>query len=109
MWKCLTLCLLTVHPALALNPRKMVTQYAHEVWRQQDGLPQDSVRAIAQTRDGYLWLGTQAGLARFDGVRFTVFDRNNTKEMQNDHILALAAAAAGGLWVGTRGGGLNRL
>src|SRR6266545_4407578 len=78
--------------AFCLDPAKAITQYAHQVWTTQDGIPQNSVRAFAQTNDGYLWLATQAGLARFDGVQFTVFDHSNTKELRNDHILALLAA-----------------
>ncbi len=51
---------------------KPITQYVQEVWQTKEGLPQNSVQAILQTRDGYVWLGTQDGVARFDGVRFTV-------------------------------------
>src|SRR5450432_2112105 len=83
----------------ALNPQKAITHYSHGVWRTADGLPQDSVRAIAQTRDGYLWLGTQAGLARFDGVHFTVFDRLNSP-LKTDHVLTLCASRDGSLWIG---------
>jgi ligand-binding sensor domain-containing protein len=57
------------------------------VWTTEDGLPQNSILAITQTRDGYLWLGTWGGLARFDGVRFTVFDRINTREINSNFIL----------------------
>lgn len=52
--------------------------YSVKTWTTEDGLPQNSVIAMTQTRDGYLWLGTLRGLARFDGVRFTVFDEDNT-------------------------------
>ena len=62
-------------PAAALDPEKFVTQYTHQAWRTDEGLPQNSIQAIAQTADGYLWLGTQEGLVRLDGVRFTVFDQ----------------------------------
>jgi ligand-binding sensor domain-containing protein len=51
-----------------------MSQYVHDVWTTNDGLPQDSINAIAQTPDGYLWLATQEGLARFDGMTFTTFD-----------------------------------
>ena len=64
-------------------------------------MPQNSVRAIAQTADGYLWLGTQRGLVRFDGVTFTVFSSANTPEIKNDHMLSLAASPDGSLWIGT--------
>ncbi len=90
-----------------LDPAKNVTQYGHAVWTTQDGLPQNSVRCFAQTEDGYLWMGTQAGLARFDGVRFTVFDRFNTPQLRNDHILVLTAARDGTLWIGSAGGHLT--
>src|SRR5579872_6115420 len=62
---------------LALNPKVAVTQYMQAVWSTQSGLPQSSVYSIAQTPDGYLWFATEEGLARFDGMRFTVFDRGN--------------------------------
>jgi diguanylate cyclase (GGDEF)-like protein len=95
--------------ASALDPEKALTQYTHQVWRAEEGLPQNSVQAIAQTRDGYLWLGTQEGLVRFDGVRFVVFDEKNAPVLKNTNVLALCAGANGDLWIGTRGGGLVRL
>ena len=61
----------------ALDPHRTLTQYARAVWTQAQGLPQDFVQAIAQTSDGYLWLGTDEGLTRFDGYDFVTF----TKEM----------------------------
>ena len=69
--------------ASALDPRKSITQYALQVWKTENGLPQNAIQAIAQTRDGYLWLGTERGLVRFDGVQFTVFDKGNTPGLQN--------------------------
>ncbi len=64
------------------------------------GLPDNDVRDILQTRDGYLWILTQEGLARFDGTGFTVFDRSNNPEFQSDDPRALAEDAQGRLWVG---------
>ena len=86
-------------PLHGLDPRKPIAQYSHKVWHTADGLPQDSVRAIAQSRNGYLWLGTQAGLARFDGDHFTVFDPSNSP-LKHGHILALCASRDGSLWIG---------
>jgi len=80
--------------------------YSSRVWRTQDGLPNSRVRAITQTSDGYLWVGTAGGLVRFDGVRFVVFDRSNTAEFQDDSILSLVPDRDGSLWIGTEGGGL---
>jgi len=59
--------------SFALDPKKAITQYNHNVWQAESGRPQNSVNTMIQTRDGYLWLGTQEGLVRFDGVRFAVF------------------------------------
>lgn len=95
--------------AQGLDPRKSITQYSHDVWQAEDGLPQNSVAAIVQTRDGYIWLATQEGLARFDGVRFTVFGKKNTKEIGHSDIRALHEGRDGSLWIGTGGGGLARL
>ena len=67
-------------------------------WTTDQGLPQNRISCLKQTRDGYLWLGTWFGLARFDGVRFTVFDKFNTPELVNDAINALAKDTDGTLW-----------
>jgi ligand-binding sensor domain-containing protein/tRNA A-37 threonylcarbamoyl transferase component Bud32 len=96
-------------PAFALDPGKRITQYIHDAWQTDQGLPQNSVQAICQTSDGYLWLGTQEGLVRFDGVRFTVFDRRNTPELTHNSISALHEGRDRTLWYGVRGGGLGRL
>src|SRR2546428_7004294 len=61
----------------ALDPSRQITQYVHDVWLRDNGLPQNTVKDILQTRDGYLWLATQEGLARFDGARFVVFNARN--------------------------------
>jgi ligand-binding sensor domain-containing protein/signal transduction histidine kinase/CheY-like chemotaxis protein len=90
--------------ALALDPRRRVTQYGQDAWSSEDGLPQNTIFAQTQTRDGYLWLGTWEGLVRFDGVRFTVFDRRTTPELRGPSVQALAEDAAGVLWVGTEQG-----
>ena len=96
-------------PAQALEPTKTLAQYVHEVWQEDEGLPEDDVTAIIQTRDGYLWLGTEEGLVRFDGIYFTVFDRSNTPELSSPYILSLLEGRDGSLWIGTSTGGLYRL
>ncbi len=93
-------------PTAAQEPA--LTQYARETWQVQQGLPQNSVTALVQTRDGYLWLGTQEGLVRFDGIRFVVFDKRAAGAIESNHILALHEARDGTLWIGTFGGGLVR-
>jgi signal transduction histidine kinase/ligand-binding sensor domain-containing protein len=67
-------------------------------------LPQSTVTAVVQTRDGYLWAATYSGLARFDGVRFTVFDGSNTPEMRSSRVTSLFEADDGTLWIGHEGG-----
>ena len=76
-------------------------------WTTDHGLPQNRISALQQTRDGYLWIGTWFGLARFDGGRFTVFDKHNTGELTNDTINALAEDTDGTLWIATAEGLLS--
>ena len=85
--------------AFALNPKKTLTQYVHDVWTVEDGLPQNSILCITQTRDGYLWVGRWSGLARFDGVRFTIFNVWNTPALRSNSINALAEDREGYLWI----------
>jgi ligand-binding sensor domain-containing protein/signal transduction histidine kinase len=92
-----------VQEAFALNPRKVFTQYSRTVWNQQQGLPQDTITAIAETSDGYLWLGSDEGLARFDGYEFVVFD-SVSGHLPSNSIKALAAGPNGLLWIGTPNG-----
>jgi hypothetical protein len=82
------------------------TPYTIDVWDTEDGLPQNSVIAMTQTRDGYLWLGTLNGLARFDGVRFTVFDESNTPGLNSSRIVSLFEDSRGYLWIGTETAGV---
>jgi len=63
--------------------------YFVRTWQAEQGLPQNKVTAVVQTRDGYLWAGTYSGLVRFDGMRFTVFDGNNTPELRNSRVTSL--------------------
>lgn len=83
-------------------------QYRFDSWTTETGLPQNSVTSLVQTRDGYLWLGTNGGLVRFDGVRFTVFDVGRTEGLTSVRIHALLEDRAGALWIATEHGGLAR-
>jgi diguanylate cyclase (GGDEF)-like protein len=95
-------------PALALDPAKPIGDFIHETWSVDDGLPQSTVRSIAQTRDGYIWFATHEGVARFDGRKFTVFNEANTKALRGSGIASLREARDGSLYLGLRDGGLVR-
>jgi ligand-binding sensor domain-containing protein len=100
----LTICCAIGSPALlGLDPRKALTQYTTAVWTQAQGLPQDTIRAITQTTDGYLWLGTDEGLARFDGYDFVTFTKSNGV-IPGNSITALTASRDGSLWIATSHG-----
>lgn len=90
--------------ALALNPSTPIGSYGLTHWGMDEGLPQSLVQVIEQSSDGYLWLGLQGGLARFDGVRFETFNSRDVPQLASSSIQSLDAAADGGVWVGTRGG-----
>ena len=100
---CLALLLVLGHRAPAES------QFAVDVWSTADGLPQSSVIALTQTRDGYLWLGTLNGLVRFDGNSFTPFNLNNTPGLPGNGIVFLFEDRRTNLWVGTSSGGLCRI
>jgi len=81
--------------------------YNLRVWQVENGLPQNKVTALAQTQDGYLWVGTYGGLARFDGVKFTVFDERSTPELPDSRVTSLFAADDSTLWIGHEDGSLT--
>jgi signal transduction histidine kinase/ligand-binding sensor domain-containing protein len=90
--------------AFALDPGLDVDQYVHTAWRVRDGFFKSTIRAIAQTPDGYLWLGTDSGLLRFDGVRTTPGPAPPGPDLPSSHVMRLLAARDGTLWIGTSNG-----
>jgi signal transduction histidine kinase/ligand-binding sensor domain-containing protein/CheY-like chemotaxis protein len=99
---------LAAQPSTVIEP-KPLSQYHLESWQTRDGLPTNGIRALAQTKDGFLWLGTEAGLVRFDGVEFRTFDRNSTPELRATDITALFDDRSDLLWIGTEDGAVLRL
>ena len=93
-------------PSFALYPYKTLTQYAHRIWGQEEGLVQPTIYAILQGRDGFLWLGTQDSLIRFDGVHFREYDNAAQAGLQRSLIRALAEDDKGNLWVASVGSGV---
>ena len=82
--------------------------YTSRTWQMQDGLPEETVQAFAQTKDRYLWIGTTGGLLRFDGGRMVLFDRDNTSAFTDNNVFALTVTSDDALWIATEGGGLIR-
>jgi ligand-binding sensor domain-containing protein/signal transduction histidine kinase len=97
-------------PARAMqNSNAIQPQYTRSVWKVQDGLPEDTVQALAETSDGYLWIGTTGGLTRFDGTRFVLYGLNAPHSPGVNSVFCLEPSRDGGLWIGTEGGGLLHL
>jgi signal transduction histidine kinase/ligand-binding sensor domain-containing protein len=94
-------------PATALDPKLRLTQYRHTAWRVQDGFFTAAPNAIAQTTDGYIWIGTSAGLVKYDGVRFVPWLAPGETAPFSAAIYALLGASDGTLWIGTSTGLLS--
>jgi len=107
---CCTLLLIFVGEPIAsggqAHPHNAIQGYGHQSWQAPEGLPQDSVQAILQARDGFLWVGTERGLARFDGLHFDVFNSKNAGGVKIHYIETLFESRDATLWIGTRDGGL---
>ncbi len=88
----------------ALEPSTPLAGYGRQAWVMENGLPQNTVQALAQTRQGFIWLGTETGLVRFDGNGFAVFDRNSVPTLPGGDIRCLLQTRDGALWVGTSEG-----
>src|SRR5262244_1799444 len=90
-------CMVSGSPAFALNPSLDVSQYAHTSWKIREGFIKGPITDIAQTPDGYLWLGTEFGLVRFDGLRAVPWTPPGTQRLPGDDVVNLLAARDGTL------------
>ena len=106
IWSACAAGFLLSHPpsGLALEPSTAIANYSRQTWMMENGLPQNTVTAVIQTRQGFVWLGTEAGLVRFDGIGFQVFDRNSNPALPGNDIGCLLEAPDGALWIGTSEG-----
>jgi ligand-binding sensor domain-containing protein len=95
--------------AFALDPHKSIGQYGRNNWSRQNGLPSNAVNVIVQSHDGYLWLGTTAGLFRFDGARFNRVSTDPVNEQNRETVTALCESRDGSMWIGTANNWLSRL
>lgn len=94
------LCAVTLSSAWGLNPGSRITQFGHTAWRLSDGMFEGAPGPVAQTPDGYLWIGTSSGLLRFDGVRFVPWEGVGGVKLPHGGIHALFTAKDGSLWLG---------
>jgi ligand-binding sensor domain-containing protein len=90
--------------ASALDPSLDISQYAHTSWKIREGFVAGTIHQIAQTQDGYLWLATESGLVRFDGVRTVAWQPPAGKHLPSNDIRSIVAARDGTLWLGTAKG-----
>jgi signal transduction histidine kinase/ligand-binding sensor domain-containing protein len=95
-------------PAFAIQSDRTISQLAHTSWTAKDGAP-NAVHALAQTTDGYLWMGGPTGLYRFDGVRFERYQPPSGQQLRSEYVSSLMATADGGLWIGFTSGGADFL
>jgi signal transduction histidine kinase/ligand-binding sensor domain-containing protein len=109
LWLTLACLSLWSRPALALDPDRRLSQYAHSAWRIQDGSFGGAPSAVTQTSDGYVWIGTSTGLVRFDGVRFVPWTPGDGNQwFSSNSVWSLLGGRDGSLWIGT-GSNLARL
>jgi signal transduction histidine kinase/ligand-binding sensor domain-containing protein len=98
---CSLLLLFALNTVWAVDPNTRISQYGHTSWRTRDGAFNGSASVIAQTTDGYLWIGTNTGLVRFDGVRFASWNPPSGSRLLDSRIFSLLGAHDGSLWIGT--------
>ncbi len=93
-------------PLMALDPSRSLTQYLHRIWQVQHGLPRTTITALCQSHDGYLWLGTQTGLIRFDGIKFTEMPSLGGVSLASERIVQIVEDHQHNLWIATSSAGL---
>jgi ligand-binding sensor domain-containing protein/signal transduction histidine kinase len=108
-WLAAGLCaLVNVSPLWAKEPPRAISQYVREHWDHEKGLPSGQIYAIAQTADGYLWIGSEKGLVRFDGLNFQLFQYSNAAAAPMGPVLGLTSDVEGNLWIRLEGASLLR-
>lgn len=98
---------LATRPATALDSKARITQYRHTAWRVQEGAFESAPNVITQTADGYIWIGTDSGLVKYDGVRFVPWTPPTGKRLSSSAIVSLLVSSDGTLWIGTAEGLLS--
>jgi len=103
------MCLSGAEKALAIDPNLKLTQYVHRIWQTREGLSQTSIHALTQTQDGYLWIGTQYGVLKFDGVRFTPVQELEKASLGDIWVDSFVQDSLGRIWMLTHDGRLIRV
>ena len=108
IFRIILLLIIILPPVIGANSKvsKKIDQYVRQSWKSENGLPQNTITAITQTPDGFIWLGSKEGLIRFDGREFIEYNSKNTPELKSDDIRTLLTDTKGVMWIGTNGGGL---
>src|SRR5216684_1330960 len=99
----------SAYSAFAIDPALSLDQNVIRTWGVDQGLPQGTVYALAQTADGYVWAATQEGFVRFDGTEFVTYDKASSPQIHNNMTYALLSARDGSLYAATNGGGVVRV
>ncbi len=94
-------------PLHALDPNKRITQYDIQIYKSEHGLPMNSIKKVFQCSKGYIWIGTQEGLVRFDGVNFKIYDKSKFPGLKSNFIYDIDEDENGNLWLATWGGGIS--
>src|SRR3954453_20273517 len=100
----LMLLLMAAASADALEPTTPLASYGRQSWVMENGLPQNTVQVLLETRDGFVWMGTEVGLVRFDGISFQIFDQTTSPALPGNDVHALLETRDGALWIGTSEG-----
>ena len=108
IWRIGLFAALICTPALAFQSDRTIAQFAHTSWTAKEGAP-NAIYALAQTTDGYLWMGGPTGLYRFDGIRFEYYEPHSGQGLRSEYVRCLMATPDGGLWIGFSSGGADFL
>ncbi|RPH96701.1 MAG: hypothetical protein EHM72_14340, partial [Calditrichaeota bacterium] len=108
-WILLVVIVLMFHSTallFALDPHKRITQYDMRIYTAKDGLPMNSLKKVFQDSKGYIWIGSQEGLVRFDGAEFHIFNKSKYPNLKSNWIWDIDEDSQGNLWLATNGGGV---
>lgn len=104
-----SLIIITTFASIVSAQPKLISSYSHRVWRSEQGIFHEQLYALHQSKDGYIWLGTQGGLVRFDGIRFSLFSKQNFPQIKENSIRGVVEDNDGNIWFATYGAGVLQM